>query len=54
MKYIILGFAAILFLLWIGLNIWDAHAFIFILLIWTTLIYMITGLCLLGTCFSAL
>ena len=43
MKYIILGFATILFLLWVGLNIWDAHAFIFILLIWTTLIYMITG-----------
>lgn len=43
LKYIIVTFAIILLLLWIGMNIWDQHSFIFVLLIWTTLIYMITG-----------
>ncbi len=43
LKYIITGSLLVFFLLWLGLMYGDAHVFIFMLLIWSTLFYMVSG-----------
>lgn len=43
LKYIIAGSLVVLIFLWAGLSYGNEHAFIFILLIWSTLFYMVSG-----------
>lgn len=43
LKYIIIGSILVFILLWFGLQYGNQHAFIFILLIWSTLFYMVSG-----------
>lgn len=43
LKYVISGSIIMLFLLWVGLEVGNQHLFIFLILIWSTLFYMISG-----------